>query len=99
LFLPQPGASREERHRAVPVDRRFEVAPAQVAAGHAGSLVVVEEPIVFWPSERDEMNFAIIESTGLSREEAIRTAITSLAAQCLPVVWALAGSSPTSRSE
>ncbi|CAN5723199.1 hypothetical protein BH20ACT4_BH20ACT4_03120 [soil metagenome] len=48
----------------------------------------------FWPTEQDEANLAIIESTGLSRDEAIRTAITSLAAECTPVVWALVGSKP-----
>jgi hypothetical protein len=56
----------------------------------------MEEPIVVWLTEQDEANLAVIEATGLSREEAIRTAITALAAECLPVVYALRGATPTS---
>ena len=51
---------------------------------------IVNKPIVFWPTERDEANLAILETVGLSREAAIRAAITSLAAETSPVAWALA---------
>jgi hypothetical protein len=57
----------------------------------------MEEPIVVWLTEQDQVNLAIIEAVGLSRDEAIRTAITSLAAECTPVVLALTGSLPTPR--
>jgi hypothetical protein len=50
----------------------------------------VERPIVFWPSERDEANLAILKAAGLSSDAAIRSALTSLAAEYTPVVWALA---------
>ncbi|MGH9137348.1 MAG: hypothetical protein ACRD0G_09925 [Acidimicrobiales bacterium] len=50
----------------------------------------MDTPIVFWATERDEANLAIIEAGGLSRAEAIRLAITNLAAECTPAVWALA---------
>ena len=54
----------------------------------------VEEPITFWPTPRDEAHLAIIESTGLTREEAIRTAITLLAGEYTPVAWALSYATP-----
>ena len=57
-----------------------------------------EEPIVVWLNEQDQINLEIIESTGLTREEAIRTALTSLAAECTPVVLALTRSLPTPRT-
>ena len=50
----------------------------------------VERPIVFWPSERDEANLAILKAAGLSGDDALRAALTSLAAEYTPVVWALA---------
>ena len=59
----------------------------------------MEAPIVFWATERDEANLAIIEATGLTREEAIRVAITSAAAQSTPVVWALSGSDPIPQAQ
>ena len=55
----------------------------------------MEEPIVVWLTEQDEANLAIIEATGVSREEAIRAAITHMAAECTPVVWALGRSVST----
>ena len=54
----------------------------------------MKTPIVFWLTERDEANLAIIEATGLSRDEAIRAAITSAAAASTPVAWALSGLNP-----
>jgi hypothetical protein len=54
----------------------------------------VEDPIIFWSTEEDRRNLAIIEATGLSREEAMRSAITRMAIECTPVVWALGGSLP-----
>ena len=50
----------------------------------------MERPIVFLPSERDEANLAILKAAGLSTDAAIRAALTSLAAEYTPVVWALA---------
>jgi hypothetical protein len=50
----------------------------------------VETPIVFWPSERDEANLAILKAAGLSADAAIRAALTSLAAEYTPALWALA---------
>ena len=50
----------------------------------------VERPIVFWPSDQDEANLAILQAAGLSSDIAIRAALTSLAAEYTPVVWALA---------
>lgn len=44
---------------------------------------------MFWPTERDEANLAILEAAGLSVDDVIRAALTSLAADCTPVVWAL----------
>ena len=61
----------------------------------AGSVERMEEPIVVWLTEQDEANLAIIEATGLSREEAIRAAITHMAAECTPVVWALGRAAST----
>jgi hypothetical protein len=54
----------------------------------------VEDPIIFWSTDEDRRNLAIIEATGLSREEAMRSAITRMAIECIPVVWALGGSVP-----
>jgi hypothetical protein len=54
----------------------------------------VEDPVIVWLTEQDATNLAIIESIGLTREEAIRSAITRMAAECTPVVWALNGSLP-----
>ncbi len=50
----------------------------------------VERPIVFWPSERDEAKLAILRAADLSSDAAIRAALTFLAAEYTPVVWALA---------
>ena len=50
----------------------------------------VEQPIVFWAGERDEANLAILEAAGLSIDAAIRAALTSMAAEYTPFVWALA---------
>jgi hypothetical protein len=61
----------------------------------AGSVEDMEEPIVVWLTEQDEANLAIIEATGVSREDAIRAAITHMAAECTPVVWALGRSVST----
>jgi hypothetical protein len=55
----------------------------------------VEEPFVIWLTERDLEKLAIIEATGLSREEAFRTALTSLAADCTAVALALPGPRPS----
>ena len=54
----------------------------------------MEDPIIFWSTEEDRRNLAIIEATGLSREAAMRSAITRMAIECTPVVWALGGSLP-----
>ncbi len=54
----------------------------------------MEDPIIFWSTDEDRRNLAIIEATGLSREEAMRSAITRMAIECTPVVWALRGSLP-----
>ena len=61
----------------------------------AGSVGGMEEPIVVWLTAQDEANLAIIEATGVSREDAIRAAITHMAAECTPVVWALGRSVST----
>ena len=45
---------------------------------------------MFWSNERDEANLAILKAAGLSSDTAIRAALTSLAAEYTPVVWALA---------
>lgn len=45
---------------------------------------------MFWPSERDEAKLAILKAAGLSSDAAIRAALTFLAAEYTPVVWALA---------
>ena len=55
----------------------------------------MEDPIIFWSTDEDRRNLAIIEATGLSREEAMRSAITRMAIECTPVVWALRGSLPS----
>jgi hypothetical protein len=47
---------------------------------------------VFWPTERDEANLTVLEAAGLSVDAAIRAAITSLAAEYTPAVWALSSS-------
>ena len=49
----------------------------------------MEEPVIVWLTERDLENLAIIEATGMSREQAFRTAITSLARDCTAVALAL----------
>ncbi len=50
-------------------------------------------PITFWPTPRDEANLAIIEATGLTRDDAIRTALAAMALESVPVVRALRGRS------
>jgi hypothetical protein len=49
----------------------------------------MEASIIFRPTDQDEANLSIIEATGLTREEAIRAALTSLAVDLVPVVRAL----------
>ena len=49
----------------------------------------MEEPVIVWLTERDLENLAIIEATGMSREQAFRTALTSLARDCTAVALAL----------
>ena len=56
----------------------------------------MEQPIVFWPTERDEENLALLAAAGLDRDAAIRLALESLADATTPVVFALAGASTTS---
>ena len=53
---------------------------------------------MFWPSERDEASLAILKAVGLSSDAAIRAALTSLAAEYTPVVWALATAADTGSS-
>jgi len=48
----------------------------------------VEEPVIVWLTERDLENLAIIEATGMSREEAFRAALSSLAVDCTAVALA-----------
>lgn len=59
----------------------------------------MEDPIIFWSTDEDRRNLAIIEATGLSSEDAMRSAITRMAIECTPVVWALRGSLPSSPAE
>jgi hypothetical protein len=69
--------------------------PGEAVGPPADSVERMEEPIVVWLTEQDEANLAIIEATGVSREDAIRAAITHMAAECTPVVWALGRSVST----
>lgn len=62
-------------------------------ASAAPSLGSVEEPIVFWTTEQDRTNLAILAAAGLDAEAAIRLAVDSLAAEMTPAVWALSGGS------
>ncbi len=57
----------------------------------ARTLRPVESPIVFWPSEQDQVNLGVIAAAGLTGEAAIRAAIASLAVECTPVALALTG--------
>jgi hypothetical protein len=54
----------------------------------------MEQPIVFWPSERDDVHLAILESVGLSEQEAIRVALANLAAEMTPVALARHAATP-----
>lgn len=51
----------------------------------------MEDPIIFWATERDRTNLAILAAAGLDAEAAIRLAVDSLAAEMTPAVWALSG--------
>jgi hypothetical protein len=57
----------------------------------------VEEPVVVWLNEQDLEKLAIIEATGMSREDAFRAALTSLANDCTAVALAI-GQRPRQRS-
>lgn len=59
--------------------------------GAGPSLGSVEDSIVFWATERDKTNLAILAAAGLDAEAAIRLAVDSLAAEMTPAVWALSG--------
>ena len=88
----QRGASHDLSCRArSPIDTR-----QRGASGR--NIGTVQEPVVFVPTDRDEANLAILDAAGLRPEVVIRMALTSLAAECTPVVWALAASSTTSPS-
>ena len=44
---------------------------------------------MFWPTDRDKASLEILSAAGLDEEAAIRTALTSLAAEYTPVVWGI----------
>ena len=48
----------------------------------------MEDPVIVWLTERDLEHLAIIEATGMSREEAFRAALSSLAVDCTAVALA-----------
>jgi hypothetical protein len=49
----------------------------------------MDAPITFEATARDLANLAIIEATGLTRDEAIRAALAAMAVESVPVVRAL----------
>jgi hypothetical protein len=49
----------------------------------------MDAPITFRATTQDLANLAVIEATGLTRDEAIRAAIAALAFEAVPVVRAL----------
>jgi len=53
--------------------------------------------VVVWLNEQDLEKLAIIEATGMSREDAFRAALTSLANDCTAVALAI-GQRPRQRS-
>lgn len=74
--------------RVTRITRAVHTQPTDVR-GRVDSLRAMEASIIFRPTDQDEANLSIIEATGLTREEAIRAALTSLAVDLVPVVRAL----------
>ena len=64
-----------------------------MARGRAPYDGTMEQPIVFWPTERDEENLALLAAAGLDGETAIRAALSTLASECTPAVYALSAAS------